>query len=108
MILNNKIPIFIILKTTTAKEEKMKDLNDWLLWIFWAALGLFAVVFAFYVASILIPILLIIILVSGLGNLFMLLYKTYKAKTQADCRIETAKKRKPDIIDAEYEIIDDK
>lgn len=86
----------------------MRNLNGWLFWVFWASLGLFAVVFAFYIASILIPILLIIILVSGLGNLMMLLFKTYKAKNQVDCQLENVKKRKSKIIDAEYEIIDDK
>lgn len=83
-------------------------MNDWLLWAFWAAIGLFVVVSAFYIVSILIPILLIIILVSGVGNLLLQLYKTYKAKNQADCQLQANKKRKPEIIDAEYEIIDDK
>lgn len=86
----------------------MRNLNDWMLWVFWAALGLFVVVLAFYVASILIPILLIIVLVSGLGNLFLLLAKTYKSKNQADCQIQNSKKKKPEIIDVEYEIVDDK
>ena len=42
----------------------MKDLNRWLQWTFWGSLGVFAVAFAFYLVSILIPVLLGIIPVS--------------------------------------------
>ena len=90
----------------------MKDLNNWLQWIFWTSLGVFAVAFAFYLVSILIPVLLVIILLSGLGNLLMLLYKTHKAAGQAKCRIQNQErgrtKKNTEIIDVEYEIIDDK
>lgn len=90
----------------------MKDLNNWLQWIFLASLGVFAVAFAFYLVSVLIPVLLVIILLSGLGNLLMLLYKTHKAAGQAKCRIPNQArgrtKKNAEIIDVEYEIIDDK
>ena len=91
----------------------MKDLNRWLQWTFWGSLGVYAVAFAFYLVSILIPVLLGIILLSGLGNFLMLVYKTRKAAEQAKCRIQNrsrsaTRKKKAEIIDAEYEIIDDK
>lgn len=87
----------------------MNRINDILLWVFMASLALFAVVFSLYVASILIPILLVIIVASGLANLIIFLYKNYKSKNPENCRINVrVKKNKPEIIDAEYEIIDDK
>ena len=91
----------------------MKDLNRWLQWTFWGSLCVFAVAFSFYLLSLLIPVLLGIIILSGLGNFLMLVYKTRKAAEQAKCRIQNrsrsaTRKKKAEIIDAEYEIIDDK
>lgn len=92
------------------KDEKMNRLNYMLLWVFMASLGLFAVVFSFYIASILIPILLVIVAVSGLANLVIYLYKNYTNKKVETCKINLrrGKKSQPDIIDVEYEIMDDK
>lgn len=91
----------------------MRDLSNWLQWFFWVSLGLFVVAFAFYLVSILLPVLLVVILISGLGNFLMLVYKTRKAAEQSNCRISNGgrgetRKRKAEIIDVEYEIIDDK
>lgn len=91
----------------------MNRLNNVLLWVFMASIGLFVVMFSLYVASILIPILLVIILVSGVANLVMFLYKNYQNGGQANneqtkCKIPEGKKSNPEIIDAEYEVVDDK
>ncbi len=84
----------------------MRNINDWLVLVFWAALGMFAIVFAFYVASILIPILLFVIAVSGLANFIFGLVKRNRA---TKVKIEThSTPRQSKIIDAEYEIIDEK
>lgn len=86
----------------------MNRLNNLLLWVFMASIGLFVIVFSLYVASILIPILLVVILVSGVANLIMFLYKNYKTTDVIKSKISENKKNKSEIIDAEYEIIDDK
>lgn len=84
----------------------MRNLNDWLVLVFWSALGMFAIVFAFYVASILIPVLLFIIAASGLASFIMGLVKRNQ---QTKIKIETrATPNQSKIIDAEYEIVDDK
>lgn len=84
----------------------MRNLNDWLVLVFWAALGMFAIVFAFYVASILIPVLLLIIAVSGLASFISGLVKRNR---ETKVKIETrADPRQSKVIDAEYEIIDEK
>ena len=87
----------------------MRNLNDWLVLTFWAALGMFAIVFAFYVASILIPILLFVIAASGLANFIIGLVRRNHQDSQNKIKIETASApRQSKIIDAEYEIIDEK
>ncbi len=87
----------------------MRNLNDWLVLTFWAALGMFAIVFAFYVASILIPILLFVIAASGLANFIIGLVRRNHQTSQNKIKIETASApRQSKIIDAEYEIIDEK
>lgn len=87
----------------------MRNLNDWLVLVFWAALGMFAIVFAFYVASILIPILLFIIAASGLASFIVGLMKRKQQTSEAKVKIETrSAPRQSKIIDAEYEIIDEK
>lgn len=70
------------------------------------AIVLFAIMFSLYVASILIPILLFVIVVSGLVNLCLYIYKRYKFGEQKTR--SSLKKKNIEIIDAEYEIIDDK
>ena len=70
------------------------------------AIVLFAIMFSLYVASILIPILLFVIVVSGLVNLCLYIYKRYKFGEQK--MRSSLKKKNIEIIDAEYEIIDDK
>lgn len=87
----------------------MRNLNDWLVLTFWAALGMFAIVFAFYVASILIPILLFVIAASGLANFIIGLVRRNHQASQNKVKIETyTSPRQSKIIDAEYEIVDDK
>ena len=87
----------------------MRNLNDWLVLTFWASLGMFAIVFAFYVASILIPILLFVIAASGLANFIIGLVRRNHQTSQNKIKIETASApRQSKIIDAEYEIIDEK
>ncbi len=87
----------------------MRNLNDWLVLTFWAALGMFAIVFAFYVASILIPILLFVIAASGLANFIIGLVRRNHQTSQNKIKIETTSApRQSKIIDAEYEIIDEK
>lgn len=86
----------------------MTKLNAILLWIFMASIGLFIVVFTLYVASFLLPIILVVMVVSGLANLFI---RGYQARTQPTQKVKIKvknSKTKPEIIDAEYEIIDDK
>lgn len=84
----------------------MRNVNDWLVLVFWAALGMFAIVFAFYVASILIPVLLFVIAVSGLANFIVgLVRRNQQAKVKV---VTNLTPRNSNIIDAEYEIIDDK
>lgn len=70
------------------------------------AIVLFAIMFSLYVASILIPILLFVIVVSGLVDLCLYIYKRYKFGEQKTR--SSLKKKNIEIIDAEYEIIDDK
>lgn len=87
----------------------MRNLNDWLVLVFWSALGAFAIVFAFYVASILIPVLLFIIAVSGLASFIVSLIRRNQQEASVNVRIaKTTSRNKHNIIDAEYEIIDDK
>lgn len=87
----------------------MRNLNDWLVLVFWSALGAFAIVFAFYVASILIPVLLFIIAVSGLASFIVSLIRRNQQDASVNVRIgKTTSRNKHNIIDAEYEIIDDK
>ncbi len=87
----------------------MRNLNDWLVLVFWSALGAFAIVFAFYLASILIPVLLLIIAVSGLASFIVSLIRRNQQEASVNVRIaKTTSRNKHNIIDAEYEIIDDK
>ena len=87
----------------------MRNLNDWLVLVFWSALGAFAIVFAFYLASILIPVLLLIIAVSGLASFIVSLIRRNQQDASVNVRIaKTTSRNKHNIIDAEYEIIDDK
>ncbi len=87
----------------------MRNMNDWLVLVFWAALGMFAIVFAFYVASILIPVLLFIIAASGLASFISGFLKRKRQSSETKIKIETASApRQSKIIDAEYEIIDEK
>lgn len=86
----------------------MKYINDWVLLVFWSALGLSGLFFVFYVASIILPVLILIVAISGLINLG---YNVYRKKHPVIQIHKTVYKKTPQqdkIIDAEYEIIDDK
>lgn len=83
----------------------MKELNNWLQRIFWVFGGLFLFFLMFYVVSFVLPVLLVIV--------SLLFYKGYQLSKQINsCLQNRADKRpknqKAEIIDAEYEIIDDK
>lgn len=86
----------------------MNRLNDIFLWVFAGATGLFVIMFSLYVASVLIPVLLVVMAVSGLANLIMYVYGKRKSSGRGKGTLASAKKRRPEIIDVEYEIIDDK
>ncbi len=86
----------------------MNRLNNIFLWVFAGATGLFVIMFSLYVASVLIPILLAVMAVSGLANLIMYAYGKHKSSCRGKGTLASAKKRKPEIIDVEYEIVDDK
>ncbi len=87
----------------------MRNLNDWLLLLFWTFLGALAIIFAFYVASLLLPIVLFLIAVSGLTNLFSSIHKRNQANEHIRVKIEkNPTSQKSSVIDAEYEVIDDK
>ena len=82
----------------------MRNINDWVLWFFLVSSGLFILFLVFYAVSIFLPFLLLFVLISGLVNLLVFFYKNYKFKKQKEQQI----KNKIEIIDVEYEIIDEK
>lgn len=84
----------------------MNRLNIMLLWAGVFLFGLLILILSFYVASILLPIILIIIVFTALMNLIVLLYRKYLFKKKIVVEIKSSKSN-PDIIDAEYEIMDD-
>ena len=69
--------------------------------------SLFLFVLAFYVAWVLLPVVLILILFGFVGNAAVYLYRRYWGKKNIpDVRKKKTAKH-PEIIDVEYEIIDD-
>lgn len=86
----------------------MRQLDALLIWLGIVIFALIALIFSFYVASVLLPIILAIIIFSALFNLGTNLFRRYY-KTR---RVEIFTERKPhksdsNVIDAEYEILDD-
>lgn len=64
--------------------------------------------FSFYVASVLLPIFLAVVVFSALFNLGAGWYRKYRDVRRVDVfSAKPREKQAPDIIDAEYEIIDD-
>lgn len=89
------------------KDFFMVRFNNVLWWIFTTSLILFAVFFSFYIITLLIPIFLAMAVISGFAMLALSWYKQYKKKTTPVCPLKTTRKRKnSEIIDAEYEVID--
>ncbi len=86
----------------------MRQLDAFLVWLGIIVIGLLALIFSFYVASVLLPIFLAVVVFSALFNLGAGWYRKYRDVRRVD--VFSAKQREkqaPDIIDAEYEIIDD-
>ncbi len=86
----------------------MKYINDWVLLVFWSALGLSGLFFIFYVASIVLPLLILVVAVSGLVNLGFSVYKKKHPDIRFHKKIYKNNSTQDKIIDAEYEVIDEK
>ena len=85
----------------------MARLNSFLWLIFTASLILFAVFFSFYIITLLVPIFLAVAVISGFAMLVLSWYRQYKRKTMMACPVKsTPRKKRAEIIDVEYEIID--
>lgn len=69
--------------------------------------ALFLFVMAFYVAWVLLPVVLVLILFGFVGNAVVYLYRRYFMKKSIPDVREKKSPKHPEIIDAEYEIIDD-
>lgn len=87
----------------------MRQLDALLIWMGIVVFALIALVFSFYVASVLLPIILAIIIFSALFNLGTNFYRNFKKVRKVEIYSPRQdKKSEANIIDAEYEIIDDK
>ncbi len=69
--------------------------------------ALFLFIMAFYVAWVLLPVVLILILFGFVGNAAVYLYRRYFMKKNIPDIEKKKSSKRPEIIDAEYEIIDD-
>ena len=86
----------------------MRQLDAFLVWLGIIVIGLLALIFSFYVASVLLPIFLAVAVFSALFNLGAGWYRKYRDVRRVDVfSAKPREKQAPDIIDAEYEIIDD-
>lgn len=85
----------------------MVRFNNVLWWVFTTSLILFAVFFSFYIITLLIPIFLAVAVISGFAMLVLSWYKHSKKKTTPVCSVRTSsRKKRAEIIDVEYEVID--
>ena len=82
----------------------MNRLNELMVWAGVASFVVFLVVLSFYVASILLPIILAIFIFTIVANGLIYLYKKYVINSSR----KGNKCAKNDVIDVEYEIIEKK
>ncbi len=86
----------------------MNRLNDFVIWAAIFIFGLFLLILSFYVAAFLLPIFLALFIFSILANAIFSWYRRNILVKKGGFETSVKKKSNSEIIDAEYEIIDDK
>lgn len=85
----------------------MNRLNDFVVWAVIFSFGLLLLILSFYVAAFLLPIFLALFIFSVLANAIFSWYRRNILMKKGGFETGVKKKTNSEIIDAEYEILDD-